>query len=144
MGPIFAPHARILAVLTFEVVSGLRAIGSALKAYSPVSTIIDNNSLAEADLVVAEIVGDRFMPAKAIRIALEVAASSLQHDLVRKAVIYARAGVPEFWVIDVAGHRIVQFSRPVEDGYADRRESEFTAAVTSRCVDGLVIDLSLA
>ena len=38
---------------------------------------------------------------------VEVADSSLQHDLTVKRDLYARAGVPEYWALDVASRRLI-------------------------------------
>lgn len=47
---------------------------------------------------------------------IEVAHSSQQRDLA-KAAIYARAGVPEYWLIDLPARRLVQHRQPDRDGY---------------------------
>ena len=49
---------------------------------------------------------------------LEVADSSLQYDLGRKARLYARHGVPELWVLDKRGGRLVLHREPTPRGYA--------------------------
>jgi Uma2 family endonuclease len=52
-----------------------------------------------------------------ILLAIEVAASSLAYDRGRKAALYARFGVPEYWVID-ANERIAWVhTGPSDDGY---------------------------
>jgi Uma2 family endonuclease len=38
---------------------------------------------------------------------IEVAASSLGFDLSVKARLYARAGIVEYWVLDVEGRRVI-------------------------------------
>jgi Uma2 family endonuclease len=53
-----------------------------------------------------------------ILLVVEVADTTLQHDLGEKARMYARAGVPELWVIDVPHDRLVVHREPAPDGYA--------------------------
>jgi Uma2 family endonuclease len=48
---------------------------------------------------------------------VEVAHSSLDYDLGEKAGLYAEAGVPEYWVVDLVGRRIVVFRQPEEGSY---------------------------
>ena len=48
---------------------------------------------------------------------IEVADSSLAKDRRVKTRIYAAAGVPEYWVVDVAGRTIEVRSDPGEDAY---------------------------
>jgi Uma2 family endonuclease len=38
-------------------------------------------------------------------------------DLRRKAELYAAAGVPEYWVIDIHGGRVVMQAHPDTEGY---------------------------
>jgi Uma2 family endonuclease len=54
-----------------------------------------------------------------LALALEIADSSLSFDLRVKAALYARAGVPEYWVLDVAGRRLLVHRNPQAGTYAD-------------------------
>ena len=56
-----------------------------------------------------------------IALILEVSDSTLDHGLGPKAQLYARAGIPEYWVIDVKGCLIYQHREPSADGYASLR-----------------------
>jgi Uma2 family endonuclease len=49
---------------------------------------------------------------------IEVAASSLRYDRGTKASVYARAGVPEYWVVDVSDRTIEVFRAPDGERYA--------------------------
>jgi Uma2 family endonuclease len=42
-----------------------------------------------------------------IRLLIEISDSTLGFDLTRKAALYARAGIPEYWVLDVASRRMI-------------------------------------
>lgn len=50
---------------------------------------------------------------------VEVAVSSRHNDLGRKAFLYAAAGLPDYWVIDLVADTVIVHRRPVEGGYAD-------------------------
>jgi Uma2 family endonuclease len=43
----------------------------------------------------------------------------ISFDLKIKAALYARAGVPEYWVLDVAGRRLLVHRNPQSGTYAD-------------------------
>ena len=58
-------------------------------------------------------------PTEAVLI-VEVADSSLSYDRRGKMHIYAAAGVPEYWVLDVAGLQLLVFRDPVPDPAAER------------------------
>ena len=67
-----------------------------------------------------------------VLLAVEVADSSLDHDLRRKPLVYAAFGVRELWVIDAARrtvHRHVDVGR---DGYGDIREYGSQEALAPR------------
>jgi Uma2 family endonuclease len=38
---------------------------------------------------------------------IEVSDTTLRHDAIRKRDLYARAGVPEYWVLDIKGRRLI-------------------------------------
>lgn len=140
LSPIFIPHSRTLLLVTVEFELAVRQLGGAMKCYSPVSTLLDNYNLPEADLLVAAPMGDRFVAPGEISIAIEVSSSTLRHDLVKKAEVYARAALPEYWVFDVQGRRVIRMHQPSEERYAHRAEFAFGEPVPSATIDGLVID----
>lgn len=53
-----------------------------------------------------------------ILLVVELADSSLDYDLHRKPLIYARFGVPELWVVDAARRTVHVHRDPGEEGYA--------------------------
>jgi Uma2 family endonuclease len=62
---------------------------------------------------------------------IEVADSSLQDDRRIKGPLYAAAGVPEYWIVDVAGRAVEVHRDPHGQGYAtvERHGVEATLAV---------------
>lgn len=63
------------------------------------------------------------MPAD-ILLVVEIGDTSLDHDLGAKARLYGRAGVPEYWVIDINARRIHQHRKPNAEGYGSVRVVE--------------------
>ena len=57
-------------------------------------------------------------PSEALLV-VEVAASSLAYDRGRKARLYARAGLPELWVVDVPARRVEVRTRPQDGEYRE-------------------------
>jgi Uma2 family endonuclease len=55
----------------------------------------------------------------ALLLLIEVADSSLPFDLSIKALLYARAGVRDYWVVDVQGRRIHVHRAPTASGYVN-------------------------
>jgi Uma2 family endonuclease len=71
--------------------------------------------LAEDDPAYAH----RWAEGKELLLAVEVADSSLHIDRTTKRDLYARAGIPEYWVLDIAGQRMFVHRRPVEGRYVE-------------------------
>lgn len=65
---------------------------------------------------------------------VEVGDSTLRFDLTVKARLYGRAGIVEYWVLDVAGRRLIVHRGPAAGGYtsvAVYGESESVAALAA-------------
>ncbi|MGA2577632.1 MAG: Uma2 family endonuclease [Bryobacteraceae bacterium] len=54
-----------------------------------------------------------------LRLVAEIADTSLGFDTGVKATLYARAGVPEYWVLDVSGRRLLVHRNPQSGTYTD-------------------------
>ncbi len=62
--------------------------------------------------------GDRPGPADVLLL-VEVADSSLRYDLTVKLPLYARAGIPELWIVDLKRRALDAFRRPTGGQYAE-------------------------
>jgi Uma2 family endonuclease len=56
-----------------------------------------------------------------VLLVIEVADTTLAYDRDVKLPRYARAGIPEAWLVDVSAERIVSFREPAGDAYRDIR-----------------------
>jgi len=95
----------------------------------------------EPDLIVIERDAPRpYHPATAALV-VEVSVSSLRRDLVRKHELYARAGIPEYWVVDVDGRRIVLHRGPHEGAYERVTELRSGELLRSEALIGIELPL---
>lgn len=140
MNAVHRPHARAQIDILIAVGLAVRALNDGLHAYAPVSTRLDEHSLPEPDVVVATWEDDKFVSRESIRLAVEVSSSLLNFDLGRKARLYARTGVPEYWVVDVNARRIVRMAVPEGNDYTKYDEFAFGDSIASATIDGLVVD----
>jgi Uma2 family endonuclease len=60
---------------------------------------------------------------------IEVAEFSLAYDLGEKAALYAEAGVPEYWVVNLLERSLVVFREPESGSYRTRRALDETSSV---------------
>jgi Uma2 family endonuclease len=52
-----------------------------------------------------------------LHLVVEVADTTLYFDLTAKAALYARAGIAEYWVLDVSGRRLIVHRQPQSGKY---------------------------
>ena len=79
----------------------------------------------------------RLTPGPELRLIIEIADSSLTHDLRRKADKYASNGVPEYWVIDIRGRRTFVHLQPEDGAYLERAVVAFDQPLTPTRIDGV-------
>ena len=78
-----------------------------------------------------------------LRLVAEIADSSLNFDLTTKAALYARAGIAEYWVLDVARRRLLVHRDVKASAYASiiaYSEHESVAPLASPQVEFRVVD----
>lgn len=63
--------------------------------------------------------GSRHPRGDELLLVVEVADSSVRYDLTTKRDIYARAGVPEYWVFDILGRKLIVHRKPVQGRYEE-------------------------
>jgi Uma2 family endonuclease len=93
------------------------------------SAITTADSEPEPDVVVARGRASRYAENHPggvdIALVVEVADSSLHRDRVEKGPIYARAGIPEYWIVNLPERMVEVYSQPVGAGieakYAEPR-----------------------
>jgi Uma2 family endonuclease len=67
-------------------------------------------------------------------LAVEVADSTLRMDLSKKAELYARAGIPDYWILDVQNRRMIVHREPAAGKYVSvvaYREDESVAPLAA-------------
>jgi len=95
-----------------------------LNAEGPIDVAPEDNptSEPEPDIAVLAKAGPEYIAsnpsASDIRLAVEVSDSTLTFDLGPKARLYARAGIPEYWVFDIAGRRLIVHRYPEAGSYS--------------------------
>lgn len=79
---------------------------------------LPDRSMPQPDFVALRPGTPRRTPqAEDILLVAEVADTSLSHDRQTKGPLYAQAGIPEYWIVDLNGERIEVYRDPSADGY---------------------------
>ena len=86
---------------------------------------IDDHNEPEPDLCVLRwrkdfYAGRHPLPADVLLL-IEIADSSLRYDSSTKLALYARAGVPRYWIVDVRDRSILAFTQPAGDRYLSQQ-----------------------
>ena len=76
-----------------------------------------------------------------VLLVVEVADSSIQYDRSIKMPLYARSGIPEVWLVDVARDLVEVYARPVSGRYQDFREVRRGETLTLSPLPNLVISV---
>jgi Uma2 family endonuclease len=73
---------------------------------------------------------------------IEVAETSLEYDRDKKLPLYARAGIPECWLVDIPGRTLWVCRQPGPAGYAEARVAADRSALAPQALPDCVIDLT--
>ena len=120
MSPIDPWHAGIVDWLNHRFSTGL--VGRAIvRVQNP--TIVDRRSEPEPDVMLLRPREDFYRRAHPTPddtlLIVEVANTSLAHDLGRKLPLYARTGILEVWIVNRRDDAVDVFRDPTADGYRD-------------------------
>ena len=118
MTPIGSPHAgkvaRFIRIFTQRL--GDRAI---VNAQNPV--VLPPDSEPQPDLAILRPRPDfyeRSHPGPGdVILLIEVSDTSLEYDRTAKLPLYARAGIPEVWIVDLAAETVEVYQQPSATGY---------------------------
>jgi Uma2 family endonuclease len=118
------PHAGAAALLNawlIQVFGGLR-----VNAEAPIDVAPEDNPtnqpIPDVIVVKRDYSESRYWTAtpqpKDLDLVVEIADTSLAFDLTVKAALYARAGIADYWVLDVPGRRLIVHRDPQSGRYA--------------------------
>jgi Uma2 family endonuclease len=135
------PHARIKSRLHVLLANELAKRDDGLEALVEGSVSMPPYNVPEPDIAVtAEPEGKGLIPLSSLALIVEVADTTLKNDLGRKAEIYAREGVPEYWVVDVNGGVIHQMWAPSKGVYSERQDIAFGDTIVVKTITDLKVD----
>ena len=139
MSPQSEPHMYAIRRFNELVMPAITAAGMELSPQCPLG-VRSPISQPEPDFAVIPRTPRDERPANAVLV-VEISNSSLRLDLGRKAEIYAEAGIPEYWVLDVERRELVVHREPVDGRYTSVRTLNDGATVTAVAL-GLTVRVS--
>ena len=140
MAPIGDPHVDLVIVLTGRLSA---AIGPRAEVSVQNPLRLDDLTEPQPDLAVLGLARRRGVPLAAdALIVIEVAESSLAYDRDTKVPRFARAGVAETWLIDVAGRTLTRYRDPEGNAYRERDVPDLSRALALQSLPDVEVDLA--
>ncbi|MFO1038312.1 MAG: Uma2 family endonuclease [Geminicoccaceae bacterium] len=141
MTPVSDVHAAATDSLV-ELVSHAAGRLAQLRVQGPLR--LDAGTQVQPDLLLLRRRADRYRHTAAtaadVLLLVEVADSSLAYDQGAKLALYARHGVPEVWIVDLASQAVEVCRSPGPQGYAERQRLD-AGTIHPTLVPELAVDL---
>jgi Uma2 family endonuclease len=139
MAAIGAKHANYINRLNLHAV---RELGDTYVISVQNSVQLSINHEPQPDLMILrwrDDYDDRVPTSDDVMLLIEVADSALQYDRKVKLPLYAKAGIPEVWIVDVNGLRLTRYSQPDGEIYQVVRRARRGQALASTTIPGFAI-----
>jgi Uma2 family endonuclease len=143
MTPQGRAHARVIQRLTRLLV---RSVGDDVEVLPQLPLTLPGDSEPEPDLAIvrAEDAQSGEQHPRTALLVVEVAGESLRFDRGPKAALYARAGIPEYWIVNLA-ESTVEVHRepnPAKGAYRVRKVVSAGEDLVAASVPGLSVDVA--
>lgn len=137
----FKAHALFKNRLGRRLQDALQALGSSAEAIIEGTLALSAHDLPDPDILVGTITPGRdYIRVEQVTLVIEVADTSLRHDLGEKRDLYAAGGVLEYWVVDLNGGQVHQFWSIKGGLYAQSRAVPLAGPLVSITQPDLAVD----
>ncbi|HEX8467119.1 MAG TPA: Uma2 family endonuclease [Allosphingosinicella sp.] len=141
MNPQHRPHGFAKDELAYRLRRALEAMGSYLHVATEQSVALAPHDQPEPDIILTtEPRGPGAIPGTSVALLVEVAHTSLDHDLLRKGPVYASQRVAEYWVVDINAGLIHQMWSPQGEEYAERQGVKLGERIEAATIQGLAVE----
>jgi Uma2 family endonuclease len=142
MVPPGSPHAATVTYLTQVLV---RAIGERALVLVQNPVRLSRYSEPQPDLALLRPRDDfyraRHPQPDDVLLIVEVAVTSLRYDRKKKVPLYERHGIPEVWLVDVGGRRLVRYRAPQQGTYTLVDEPDIQTPLEIPGLSGIAVDV---
>lgn len=140
MSPINSPHASCVSRLD-DLLHEQVGRKAQMRVQNPIQ--LDDLSEPQPDLALVKPRKDHYAHAhprpQDVLLVIEVADTSLEYDRLVKIPTYARAGIPEPWLVDLNREVIGAFDHPVNGACQSYREFHRSEMITSKTIPELTL-----
>ena len=140
MSPIVPRHAYVVGILSRLLMA---AVGDRawVRVQNPI--ILDSGSEPQPDIVLARPPSHKYRVSHPrpddVLLLIEVADSSFEVDSGAKLELYAKAGIGEFWIVDLTTNRVLVHRNPSGCGYASVLRVESSGTLDVESLPGIVV-----
>ena len=144
MSPAGPFHADLVGVLTDWSVRNTDPTSIRVRIQSDLN-LPELDSRPEPDVlwVTARRYLDRHPTGSDVLLLIEVAESSLRSDRTTKAELYARAGIQEYWIVNVGDEKVHIYRDPAGDDYQTKLTAKIGETATPLIEPNAVLNVSL-
>ena len=143
MAPIGSRHAGTVSFLIARFGACLGRHGI-LWAQNPV--VLDSHSEPQPDLAILRPRGDFYRLSHPrpndVLLLIEVSETTLRYEQEVKLQLYAHAGIPEVWIVDLESSVLLVYTQPGGEAYGERQEISAPSVLAPSALPEAVIDLS--
>lgn len=133
-------HFTVKNLLFRRLADACDALGTGIEAWSEGSIRLSDFSVPEPDIfVTSERPVAGLVRLETVLLVIEVASTTLDFDMGKKARIYACAGIPEYWVVDVNARTIRQMWAPSGETFDEYWETALEGSISAVTIDGITI-----
>lgn len=134
----YSRHMKAKVRLLRRLADACDALGGGLQAWSEGAVEMQPSSMPEPDVFITrQEPEDGPVPMETVALVAEVADATVKFDLGRKARLYARQGIPEYWVVDLPARIVHQMWAPAHGAYGQTHQVAFGQALESQTIAGL-------
>jgi len=144
MAPAGFDHVNVTSDMLGLLYVGLRTeLSAGFKVLTQGTLRIGNHSAPEPDVFVARVTGrKKYYEAADAVLVIEVSVSTADADKVVKAPLYARAAIPELWIVEPEQASVTQYRGPRPDGTWDQVTTVTEGDVSPLFTSTIAISLS--
>ena len=137
----FSEHMKAKVRLLRLLADACDELGTGLEAWSEGSVSMAPASMPEPDLFITrETPTTGPVRIETVALVIEVSDTTLAFDMGKKAALYARHGVLEYWIADLAANRIVRMWAPEDETYTQRDACAFGERIEAVTIAGLGVE----
>ncbi|WP_374943676.1 Uma2 family endonuclease [Sphingomonas sp.] len=137
----FQAHFIVKNRLGRRLQAALEAIGSKHEAMIEGSVALSDSDLPDPDILVGTVSPVRdYVRIGQVAMIVEIADTSIRHDLGEKRDLYAVSRVPEYWVVDINARQVHQFWAVEKVRYLETRVVPLDGELRSATMPDLAID----